>query len=60
MRIEVSDELACLRRQETPIKCGQVTVLPGESTASRFERPVRDCDDCGNELVGCRCNPGEG
>jgi hypothetical protein len=66
MRIEVNDEAARLRRREMPIKCGgepEAGVLSHQSQQAPPEprsSTARECDDCCNEHVSCRCNPGEG
>ena len=66
MRIEVNDEAAQLRRREMPIKCGGESDAGIHTPAGQHEQtgprsPIaRECDDCCNEHISCRCNPGEG
>jgi hypothetical protein len=66
MRIEVNDEAARLRRSEMPIKCGgeaEAGIHPHLAPQAQTEprsSTARECDDCCNEHVSCRCNPGEG
>jgi hypothetical protein len=60
MRIDVFDEAGQLRSEGVPLRCQNVSV--SESCAglrSAEEGLEAECSDCGDELVLCRCNPGE-
>ena len=64
MRIEVNDEAARLRQQQTPIQCGAVAgfALPPKMKADGTNKKLAtcECDDCGDCQISCRCKPGEG
>lgn len=65
MLIDVPDHAAHLRRQETPILCvaqqpsGETKPSDNGNSLEPF-RPAPDCQDCGDHVLSCRCNPGEG
>lgn len=66
MRIEVHDEAARLRRRTIPIQCDGEPKAASQSHSTRQPPPeprppaAVECADCGNHIIDCRCNPGEG
>ncbi len=66
MRIEVDDEAARLRRRTMPTQCdgepkvGSQSCLAQQLPLKRHSHAAGECPDCGNHIIDCRCNPGEG
>lgn len=66
MRVEVNDEASRLRRHDTPTKCANGTDHgfpmnpPNPDAGNPQPGAAHECDDCGNQLLSCRCSPGEG
>lgn len=64
MRFEVNDEAARLRRSLFPIECGRRTEIQWSQAIAEIPDPYpptqRGCDDCGHDVVTCRCGHGEG
>ena len=66
MRIEANDEAARLRPYKMPIQ-GTGASDQNRRTDSRIRDSddphslaARECDDCCQSLLSCRCSPGEG
>jgi hypothetical protein len=63
MRIEVNDDAPRLRRRATPIQCGDQSEIAGHlrqnNEDDHWPHGARECNDCGNHLLSCRCSPGE-
>ncbi len=58
--MEVNEETARMRRRASIIQCADESERATRTNAVSSSDLTRECHDCGNHLLSCRCNPGEG